>query len=411
MNTILNKDTFISNYLGGFHVTNVSNWEIGGAMIIIWSVIFHIFLYFEQIITIFMNLDVIQTIKNPLNRSKSLQDFNRVMKLGMLTIILVCVASVVFVLEQVGPKAALLSRNEEDYQTTVGILMILQHRATLDFQINSFFNFYTIFQQTVWLVITIYGTIVCLQAYIAKFDLLYPCSWLRKRLCKPSGMPTEEPENPKIALRKVRAIANREVKNMVFRRQFIYFFVLLITELPNVLFSFFMGYISKVVPANELQKTIETYKPFQTYVQIFFLLRAIIIPLLRLFEPIKLGFLLKKSCCFRNTLQSSTDEKQIPKVPKTTNSDNSLTTKSIKTMLEMPDDDPDIVFLSSSLNNMLVSGILTGINLALLRARDGSGGDIMPPKKVVKIDFKEIEIIDPRLFENLSLRQMKEFVN
>lgn len=80
-------------------------------------------------------------------------------------------------------------------------------------------------------------------------------------------------------------------------------------------------------------------------------------------------------------------------------------------MLEMPDDDPDIVFLSSSLNNMLVSGILTGINLALLRARDGSGGDIMPPKKVVKIDFKEIEIIDPRLFENLSLRQMKEFVN
>lgn len=34
-------------------------------------------------------------------------------------------------------------------------------------------------------------------------------------------------------------------------------------------------------------------------------------------------------------------------------------------MLSMPDDDPDIVFLSSSLNNLLVSGTLKGINLAL----------------------------------------------
>lgn len=44
----------------------------------------------------------------------------------------------------------------------------------------------------------------------------------------------------------------------------------------------------------------------------------------------------------------------------------SMTHKDIKEMLQMPDDDPDIVFLSSSLNNMLVSGTLKGINLSLL---------------------------------------------
>ena len=41
----------------------------------------------------------------------------------------------------------------------------------------------------------------------------------------------------------------------------------------------------------------------------------------------------------------------------------------------MPEDDPDIVFLSSSLNNMLVCGILKGIHLSLASADSKSDID------------------------------------
>ena len=95
-------------------------------------------------------------------------------------------------------------------------------------------------------------------------------------------------------------------------------------------------------------------------------------------------------------------------------------------MLQMPDDDPDIVFLSSSLNNMLVSGILKGINMSLLKAREDNNNEMAtllsttrnrPPEiehplnQVERTYFHEIEIIDPKFFENLSIRQMKNFVN
>ena len=50
--------------------------------------------------------------------------------------------------------------------------------------------------------------------------------------------------------------------------------------------------------------------------------------------------------------------------------DTSVSHKSVVEMLQMADDDPDIVFLSSSLNNMLVSGILKGINLSIIRASE-----------------------------------------
>lgn len=96
-------------------------------------------------------------------------------------------------------------------------------------------------------------------------------------------------------------------------------------------------------------------------------------------------------------------------------------------MLQMPDDDPDIVFLSSSLNNVLVSGILKGINLSLLKARgDNNQANLntaystsgrfkpapaRPKEQIETTHFNEIEIIDPKFFENLSMRQMKNFVN
>lgn len=263
MNCILNKDSYLSKQLGGYHLFSISNWELGGVMIIFWSIWFHIFLYSEQVITIFLNLDVIQTISNPLDRSKRLEQFKKLMKLGFFVICLVCFGSIIFITNIVEPISAKLTRNATDYYAYSGIGAIIANKATFDIQINSFFNFYTLFQQSLWLIITVYGTVLCLIAYFSKFDLFFPCQYMARKCFKMvPKRDHEEEEVPKIALNKVRAIANREVKSMVFRRQVIYFIVLLVTELPSVVFFYYMGYLSKFVPPEKLQQAINEAKPY-----------------------------------------------------------------------------------------------------------------------------------------------------
>jgi hypothetical protein len=75
------------------------------------------------------------------------------------------------------------------------------------------------------------------------------------------------------------------------------------------------------------------------YLYILFWSRTIINPILRIFES---QFLAQLSHNF-----------------------NRLTGKGPKKNLNTIEDDPDIVFLSSSLNNLLVCGLLKGIDLCL----------------------------------------------
>lgn len=95
----------------------------------------------------------------------------------------------------------------------------------------------------------------------------------------------------------------------------------------------------------------------------------------------------------------------------------------------MPEDDPDIVFLSSSLNNMLVCGILKGIHLSLASRPSKSDFEIL--KKLNSSDqsestqesltlrsressitkFNSVEILDPKILENLSLDDVRNIVN
>ena len=92
-----------------------------------------------------MNLDVIQTIKNPLDRSKNLHAFKIYMRIGLFIITVVNVLSVVYIAGIVDETAPRLSRSSADYQTYKNMSVLLLKRATIDMRINSFFNFYTIF--------------------------------------------------------------------------------------------------------------------------------------------------------------------------------------------------------------------------------------------------------------------------
>ena len=137
-------------------------------MIIFWSVWYHVFLYTEQLITIFLNLDVIQTINSPLDRSKKLEQFKKGMKLGFLVILLVCFAAVIQTAKVVDPVSELLTAIPADYFAPQCMGKLISNRSTLDIQINNFFSLYTLFQQTIWLIITVYGTILCLIAFVPK---------------------------------------------------------------------------------------------------------------------------------------------------------------------------------------------------------------------------------------------------
>ena len=96
----------------------------------------------------------------------------------------------------------------------------------------------------------------------------------------------------------------------------------------------------------------------------------------------------------------------------------------------MPEDDPDIVFLSSSLNNMLVCGILKGIHLSLASAdsksdidyiknwqehTDSSEGSrqslTLRSRESSLTKFDSVEILDPKILENLSLDDVRNIVN
>ena len=70
------------------------------------------------------------------------------------------------------------------------------------------------------------------------------------------------------------------------------------------------------------------------------------------------------------------------------------------------EEDPNIAFLSSSLNNMLVCGILKGINESL-KIHDFIDETILGGRREIKAcSYQTLEILDPVLFENVDLKEI-----
>ena len=144
-------------------------------------------------------------------------------------------------------------------------------------------------------------------------------------------------------------------------------------------------------------------KDYFAYVAFAFMSRGLILSLLRLTEPAFLGqivdFLKKKlsSCCSKATK----DDTMI--------TESSMSAGNIKDFLQMSEEDPAIVFLSSSLNNMLVCSILKGIHLSLSQfAYDPM--EAVSSSETIDLSFDKIEIMDPRIFQNLKLSELKSML-
>ena len=71
-NTLLTQDSELSHYLG-FHMTTYSNLDLAGVQYLMYSLVLHLAQYFELLMTIFLHIDVIVTIKNPFYRSIRLE--------------------------------------------------------------------------------------------------------------------------------------------------------------------------------------------------------------------------------------------------------------------------------------------------------------------------------------------------
>ena len=75
-------------------------------------------------------------------------------------------------------------------------------------------------------------------------------------------------------------------------------------------------------------------------------------------------------------------------------------------------DNPNIGFLSSALNNMLVSGILQGINISLNALEFGSKDNKnVDPNDIKTIRYDQIEILDAEIFEKNKIKNLDEVTN
>jgi len=71
--------------------------------------------------------------------------------------------------------------------------------------------------------------------------------------------------------------------------------------------------------------------------------------------------------------------------------------------------DPNIVFLSSSQNNILVCTILKGVNLALdteTQFEAERASEIAEVKEIKSHSFQEVEVIDPILFQSFKMQKL-----
>ena len=163
---------------------------------------------------------------------------------------------------------------------------------------------------------------------------------------------------------------NKDVKKMIFRRQLIYFFILLCLDLPYTTFAVLMSYLTHFVSAQDTRAFMLANKQLYGVASTAYFLRALILPVIRLVEPqtvLKvlnpLTRTLRSYCYGQNNNNNDTEVLDGRSFAASESSANSV--QNLKKMLQLDEDDPNIVFLSSSLNNMLVCGILKGINLSL----------------------------------------------
>ena len=162
------------------------------------------------------------------------------------------------------------------------------------------------------------------------------------------------------------------MRNSIFKKQMIYFMVLNFMELPHTIviwLRYVMMNTGKGFDKDDLMVEAKYY--------VWFTFRGTVLPMLRLIEPTfvhQLKNLGRSLFC----LKKKQPENEVEDY-----------------------DDPNIAFLSSNLNNMLVCGILKGINLSLNEFKYDST-NLNNSDEVQKVPFHKLEVLNPTLFTELK---------
>lgn len=142
-----------------------------------------------------------------------------------------------------------------------------------------------------------------------------------------------------------------------------YFLCLTILTIPyttGFLYQFYIVFI-KGESMSYLNNHSTDFDQYQTVALYMFLLRGVVIPLIRFTEP---QFFQPIVNCLRRLVLRT--RKLTPEQQRDLDNNADSQENSLKNYLKhFVQDDPDIAFLSSSLNNLLVCGILKGINFSL----------------------------------------------
>ena len=166
-NSLLTKDSELSKYLG-FYFTTLSDLELAGIQIVMYTFWYHIAQYCELLMTIFLHIDVVTTIKNPFNRSKTLRKLKKISILGCIVILLICISSIIYGVVLINNNDSL--RDDGFVNTFDNPDYVFNHLLSIDFVINIFYNKFSGFIWVGYTFIGIYALTACLWGYITNIS-------------------------------------------------------------------------------------------------------------------------------------------------------------------------------------------------------------------------------------------------
>jgi hypothetical protein len=171
---LLTKESEVSKYFG-FHVTTFSDLDLAGTQIVMYTFWFHIAQYCELLMTVFLHIDVVTTIKNPFNRSKTLGKLKKLSILGYIIILGICISSIIYGVVLINNNETL--RDDGFVNTFDNPDYVFKHLLSIDYVINIFYNKFSVFIWVGYTFIGFYALAVCLWGYVANIS----CSKNKKK--------------------------------------------------------------------------------------------------------------------------------------------------------------------------------------------------------------------------------------
>lgn len=240
-NTLVAPGSWISDHVfKGWRLTGTSQLDVAGAMSIFYVVFYHMTLFTEMLLSLCLNLDVVATIRQPFNRVHNLKYLLVTMRIGFVAILFICFYAVLHVIK-LSENVTYLCTDPFDYK---GLDLA---KASFYVELKTWFTSYNIYITTAYSVISLMTLVMTLISY-----------------CQSSigGMRL-----------------SKDVRDEIFRKYVLYFFVLNFMEIPNVLVVYLRFLIMNHADLDDNALRV------QSYFYMWYTFRGTVLPILRLIEP------------------------------------------------------------------------------------------------------------------------------